>query len=203
MARNRFRPAKISEEEAMNIFRFGLSLIAVAWLVLTAAAAPVPPHVPESEGPITDFLRQRDRLPATAPPRVLQLRGDGTRFEIERMVTKYVAQTRAVEVEEAGRKKTVYSTVSIPVVTMYKQAVAMKDCKIFTVASGGKLEAVELKKVERLLRKPTAVLVGDSPTVEPRHLELVQSGTLYLVLPPAPATPVMPPDAPPIPKERE
>jgi hypothetical protein len=181
----------------MNLTRMGLGVVTV-WLALTAAAAPVPDRLPESQGPITDFLRQRDRFPSTAAPRVLRLQGDdGTAFEIERMATRSIATTRMVEVDQAGRKVAVATTVYVPVFESYKQKVAVKDCTIFTVTTGGKLEATELKKLLPRLRKPVAVLIGESAEVDPRHLELVESGTLYMVLPPGrplrmPAEPLVP-----------
>jgi hypothetical protein len=153
-------------------------------LVLLATAAPIPPRGPESEGPISDFLRLRSQLPQTPPPRIVQVGGDREVFEVHRTILRYVPETRVTTVVEDGKMRNVTTTVSIPVQTTILQRVALKDCKYFAVARGGKLDAVEAGKAMRMLRKPTSVLVSDSPEVDPRYLELVEGGTLYLVLPP-------------------
>ena len=62
----------------------------------------------------------------------------------------------------------------------------VKSCKFFTVSKEGKLEALDAAKATALLKKRTAILTGDSATVDPRHLELVKPGTRYLVIPPSP-----------------
>jgi hypothetical protein len=61
--------------------------------------------------------------------------------------------------------------------------VRAKDCKFFVVAKEGKLEAIDLKKAAARLTKPTAVLTGEGAEADPRNLEVVKPGTLYLVMP--------------------
>jgi hypothetical protein len=185
----------------VNHFRFWLAVLAVGGLGLAAVAAPAP--TPKSQGPISDFLRLRAALPPGAPPSVVAVQGDEDTLTVTHHVPVYqqVAQTVAVEVDGRTVNQTVMTTVARAVLVNAK--VALKDCKVFRVSKEGKLEAVAADKAAGLFKKKTAVLTGTSAEVDPRQLELVKPGTLYLVLPQAMNMPVeavapvpLPPKAP-------
>jgi hypothetical protein len=195
-----------------------------AWLAAASlSAAPIPTRASGSQGPISDALNARGLVPMTRPPSVQKVvMPDDASLEVHHRVlqpveveevvnvTEYRQETREAIVKQDGKDVKVLQVVTVPIVrqvvvkkvTMVpsdkvrKESVAAKNCKFFSVTSDGKLEAIEVKEAAARLKKPTAVLVGDSPEVEPRHLELVKPGTLYVVRP-APS-PVVP--APPMPK---
>jgi hypothetical protein len=160
-----------------------LALGMAACFVLTTAAAPITPSGPESKGPISDVLRMRGKLPATTPPAGMKVVLVDDILEVERWVTQYVTEARERTVVVDGKEVTEKYAVSkaVPVVT--KSKVTAKDCKFFVVAKEGKLEAIDLKKAAERLKKPTAVLTGDSAEVDPRNLEVVKPGTLYVITP--------------------
>ena len=54
------------------------------------------------------------------------------------------------------------------------------------VGKEGKLEALDADKAAALLKKSTPALLDGSSAVDPRHLELVKPGTLYITLPAEP-----------------
>jgi hypothetical protein len=165
----------------MNPSRFWLAVLAVGGVGLAAVAAPAP--TPRSQGPISDFLRLRAALPPGAPPSVVEVQGGEDTLEVTHRVPVYTHVARTVNVQVDGR--TVQQTVTSTVATaqLMKVRVALKDCKVFRVSKEGKLEAVEADKAAGLLKKKTEVLTGTSAEVDPRQLELVKPGTLYLVLP--------------------
>jgi hypothetical protein len=182
----------------MNPSRFWLAVLAFGGLGLAAVAAPAP--VPKSQGPISDFLRLRASLPPGAPPSIVEVQGGEETLTVTHRVPVYeqVAKTVAVEVDGRTVQQVVTTTVSKAVLVNAK--VALKDCKFFRVSKEGKLEAVAADKAAGLLKKKTAVLTGTSAEVDPRQLELVKPGTLYLVLPDVmnmPAEPLAPPPLPP------
>jgi hypothetical protein len=178
----------------MSTIRLGLAAAAALGLALAATAAPLPG--PQSQGPISDYLRLRGKLPATAPPHVMHVEdGDGI-LVVERFTVSYVQEVRKEIVEQDGVKKEVVVTVTRAVPVATKATATAKDCKFFQVGKDGKLEAIDYKKAAPLLKKSTAVLTGDSEEVDPRHLEVVKPGTLYLVLPPVPTEVIPPPGAP-------
>jgi hypothetical protein len=185
----------------VNFSRSWLAALAAAGLGLTAAAAP--PPAPRSQGPISDFLRHRAALPPAAPPRVVTVRGDeGTITMTHRQVVYVAAQETAI-VERDGKTVTEIRTRMVPTVHQMETRVALKDCKVFRVSKEGKLEAVARDKAAALWKKPTAVLSGTRADVDPRLLELVKPGTLYLVLPAVPTMPEVPAPVPGLPpKER-
>jgi hypothetical protein len=77
-----------------------------------------------------------------------------------------------------------------------KQLVQAKAIKSFVVTKEGKLEALEADKLADAIKKPTPVLLGESAEVDPRYLELIKPGTIYLAVPQqtgVPVTPVLPP----------
>ncbi len=220
-------PPRITFREIpMNTTSKWLALPA-AWLAAASlSAAPIPTRTPSSQGPISDALSARGLVPMTRPPSVQKvvMPDDASlevhhRFfqpvEVEEVVnqTEYRQETREAIVKRDGKDVKVLQVVTIPIfrqvvvkkVTMVpsdkvrKELVPVKSCKFFTVTSDGKLEAIEVKQAAERLKKPTAVLIGDSPVVEPRHLELVKAGTLYVVRP-APS-PVQP--APPMPRDEK
>ena len=206
----------------MSFSRRGLALLAAAWLPLAAAAVPAPISARTSQGPITDALRLRSLLPATAPPLVLPaaMVGEGVIglehhpavfMEIKRIVTRMVPVARQVteNVQLPGGKvvrRTRVVTQMVPVMQEVseriqrpgRQAAAwhlpVKSCKFFVVSKDGKLEALDTAKATALLKKRTVLLAGGSVNVDPRHLTLVKPGTLYLVFPPPPPPP--PPGSP-------
>jgi hypothetical protein len=168
--------------------------LAVAGIGLTAVAAPAP--APRSQGPISDFLRLRAALPPGAPPNVVEVRGDEQTITVTQQFVGVVPVTQAVAVERAGRTVTEVRTVQVPQVHTMQSEAAVKDCKVFRVSKESKLEAIEADKAAAQWKKPTKVLAGTSAEVDPRHLELVKPGTLYLVLP----TVMKMPEAPPVPR---
>ncbi len=165
----------------MNPFRFWLAVLAVGGLGLAAVAAPAP--TPKSQGPISDFLRLRAALLPGAPPSVVEVQGGEDSLTVTHRVPVYeqVPKTVAVEVDGRTVQQTVMTTVARAV--QVRSKVALKDCKVFRASKEGKLEAVEADKAAGLFKKKTAVLTGTSAEVDPRQLELVKPGTLYLVLP--------------------
>jgi len=167
----------------MNFSRTWLALGAVAGFALTAASAPAPAPSPPSQGPISDFLRLRGKLPQSAPPHVMPIRAEQGAIEVQRQVPQYIQEKRQTTIKRDGREASVEYIVMVPRFTMQKETVAVKDCKFFLVTRDGKLEAVETSKVAARLKKSTAVLAGECAKVDPRHLELIKPGTLYVVIP--------------------
>jgi len=180
----------------MNRSRMWLALWATTVFALTAVSAPAPAPTPVSQGPISDFLRLRGKLPHSPAPHVMRVQGGEETLEVDRRVMAYRQEVRETTVKRGEREEKVQYTVMVPVATFQKEKVAIKDCKFFTVTRDRKLEAVEVKKAATLLKKAKAVLTGESTEVDPRHLELVKPGTLYLVVPP-PQPPMPLPDRPP------
>jgi hypothetical protein len=167
-----------------------LALTVAAYFALTTKAAPIPASGPDSKGPISDALRVRGKMPATTAPRPMKVVMVDDTLEVDSWSVRPVAEERAIKVVIEGKEviqKTVVTTY-VPVVTRMK--VTAKECKFFTVVKEGKLEALDVKKAAAMLKKPTAVLTGDSAEVEPRALEVVKPGTLYLMLPAPRAMPL-------------
>jgi hypothetical protein len=181
----------------MNRTKLCLTLALAATVVLTAHAAPAP--APESQGPISDAQRLRGKVPSTAPPgstRVTMI--DENTLEVERVTYQYVAEIRTRTVEVQGKNVEVTETIGKAVPVTVQQRVPAKNVKFYTVTKDGKLDAIEAKKAAPLLKKPLAVLIGDKTEVDPRNLQIVKEGTLYLILPPPePEALVPPPFAPP------
>ena len=163
-------------------------------------AAPTP-----NPGSLEAALRLREKLPKSHPPTVSDVRYEGgeivvTRQVIEHVpermlskaqVTEYVAEqytvkigdrlevrTRAIPVVRWVEREV---TVNRAVVRSVKQKVAANSIKAFTVTKDGKLESLDRAKFLGMLTKPITVLVGDAD-VDPRHLELIRPGTIYLVI---------------------
>jgi len=182
----------------MNLSTIRLVLPAAAWLVVASAtAAPVPDRSPQSQGPISDYLRIRGKLPATEPPVATKLSLSGNTFEVEQVVYAYVQQVRERAVQQGGKVIRVTEVVTVPVARTERRQVAVKECKVFEVNREGKLEPVEAKKAAELLKEPKAVLTGQSAEIDPRHFELVKPGTLFVALP-APKAEALPPPPPPL-----
>jgi hypothetical protein len=166
----------------MNLTRMWLALAAAGTFAILTVAAPAP--APESQGPISDALRLRGKVPPGSPPvgtRVTMI--DDNTIEVDRVSMQYVSEARQVEVEKDVKTETRTEIVTRAVPTSYRERVAAAKCKFYTVTKDGKLETLEGKKAAALLKKPIAVLTGDSAEVDPRHLEMVKPGTLYLILP--------------------
>lgn len=94
------------------------------------------------------------------------------------------------QVRERERIVQVPFMMAVPV--LRKRTANLTDCRFFTVTRAGKLEPIEAGLAVKRLAEPTAVLTGSQPEIDPRHLELVKPGTLYLVRPTAPAGPIAP-----------
>ena len=90
-------------------------------------------------------------------------------------------------------KRVVMSIVSVPRTVR----VQLDGLKFFTVTAEGKLEAIDAAKATEMLKHKTPVLSGDGADVDPRNLELVKAGTLYLVIPPHWLEPIPQPLFPP------
>jgi hypothetical protein len=179
----------------MNLLRV-LLVPAAAWLAAGALlAAPIPDRTP-SQGPISDFLRQRDNLPTTPAPTAIKFELRGDTLEATEHRVQYVPQVRQRFIQADGVNRVVTETVTVPVATVVKRAVAVKDCKFFTVTDA-KLRPLDLDRAKAMLKEPTAILTGTTAEVDPRHLEMVKPGTLYLVVPPAgPMVEPIPPRVP-------
>src|SRR5262245_28253271 len=108
---------------------------------------------------------------------------DEDKIEVELRVATYVTEVRQTTRQRDGREEKIQYTVTVPRFTFQKATLAVKDCKFFEVTRDGSLEVVQAKKAVARLKKPTAVLTGEGCDVDPRHLQLVRPGTLYLVLP--------------------
>jgi hypothetical protein len=167
-----------------------LALTVAAYFALTTRSAPIPASGPDSKGPISDALRVRGKMPATTAPQPTKVVMVDDTLEVSRWVTRSeaVEQTRKVVVDGKEVEER-YVTVRMVPVAMAMRVVA-KECKFFTVVKEGKLEALDVKKAAAMLKKPTAVVTGDSAEVDPRVLEVVKPGTLYLMLPTPRAMPV-------------
>ena len=167
----------------MNFSRSWLAALAAAWLGLTAAAAPAPAPAPKSLGPISDFLRLRAALPPAEPPRVVEVRGDEETITVTHRLVHFVPVTQKATIERGGETVEQIRTIMVPQAQRMEAKVAVKDCKLFRVSKEGKLDAVEADKAAALWKKPTNALSGTRADVDPRLLELVKPGTLYLVVP--------------------
>jgi hypothetical protein len=174
-----------------------LTAATAACLALPAAAAPAP--APSSPGPISEAVRLSGIVPRTAPPLASRAvaAGEGV-IELELRTMTYVAEAVTENVATPDGKVvpvTRFVTKTVPqAVTV---AVKADGVKFFTVTKDGKLEALDAAKAAGLLKKRTAVLTGESADVDPRNLELVKPGTLYLVLPRLDFETPPPPPAPP------
>jgi len=113
-------------------------------------------------------------------------RPDGKVGQVSRTVKTMVAQYKEVE-----------TTAYVPLWSTERKPVPVKACKFFVVTKDGKLEALDVEKATARLKKKTVVLTGDTTEVDPRRLELIKPGTLYLIVSPSPppAPPREQPDA--------
>jgi hypothetical protein len=199
----------------------------MALLVVNVPAAPVPEGVPPSQGPITDYLRQRGELPGTESPTPTKAALRGNSIQVTTIAFESRAETRAVKVkvpvtitvqEERERivqrdgrdvkekyvvtvpktvEKEVVQTVTVVVQVAVPRVTLMpvQNCKFFTVTREGKLEKIDAEKATGVLNKDAAVLSGPTAEVDPRYLERIKPGTLYLVFEIAgPIVPVAPQD---------
>jgi hypothetical protein len=95
----------------------------------------------------------------------------GDRVEIrERTVSQPVV--RWVERQTVATK---------PVIRTVPCQVSANAIKAFVVTKEGKLEPLAQAKLLDALAKPTRVLTGQAD-VDPRHLELIRAGTIYVVI---------------------
>jgi hypothetical protein len=192
----------IEEETLMSLSKFGLAALIVAGVVLTAMAAPAP--APRSQGPISDFLPRRAALPPGAPPTVVSVQGDDDHITMTHQKVVFVPVTQAVQVDRDGKTVTEVRTTLVHKVYSMQTRGAVKDYKVFRVSKEGKLEALEADKAAARWKKPTEALIGTSADVDPRQLELIKPGALYLVLPRvANMAEVVPVPQPPMPVPKE
>jgi hypothetical protein len=168
------------------------------------------PDRPPSGG-IAAALRVRDRVPASMPPAAstavlkdgaLEVAVQVPRMEVVKQlvavqVMVMVPVTQEVEVNVNGRieKRVVTVTKAVPrqemrevvvhraVPVFEKRTVAVKSVKSFVVTQQGRLEALDAAQLPEKFKQATPVLIGAGPDVDPRHLELIRPGTVYLVLP--------------------
>ncbi|HVS35700.1 MAG TPA: hypothetical protein VMS17_08960 [Gemmataceae bacterium] len=172
----------------MNKQITALALAAAAWFPLSAAAAPAPE--PSSEGPISDALGLRGRLPSTPPPTAgAAIAAEKGGVNLEVTVAIAISQEVVVNVPELSPDgKTVKTVQQKRVVTSMVpetriERIQADAVKFFTVGRDGKLESIDSAKALGMLKQFTPVLYGQPAEVDPRNLEQVKPGTLYLVLP--------------------
>jgi hypothetical protein len=170
-----------------------------AVFALPAVAAPVPVGTPASQGTISDYLRLRETIPQTTAPHAgpAVMVGDGT-LEMERRIMVYVPVTEVMTVQQDGKNVQVARTTYRTTAKVEMVRVKVDGCKFFSVTKEGKLEALETAKATGMLKKRTAILAGEGCEVDPRHLELIKPGTLYLLVP-QPEPTLNPPPIPPLP----
>jgi hypothetical protein len=177
----------------------GLALASAAWFALSAGAAPAP--TAPSEGPISDALALRGVLPKTPPPTAsVAVVPEMGVIELGRVVLVPVAkEVTETVVGPDGKQEQVKRVVTETVPQTTTVRVKAESVKFFTVTRDGKLDALDAAKAAAMLKQRMPVLTGDSPDVDPRALELVKPGTLYLVPPPPepelPHVPPLPPGA--------
>jgi hypothetical protein len=159
--------------------------LSAAWLALADVAPAAPAPTPGSEGPITDALRLREKMPPGAPPSVMAVSmPDAGTLEVERRTMVYVTKIVEEIIMMDGKQVKVQRAVSEPVSQVHREKVEAKACKFFTLGKEGKLESLDAAKAAPMLKKSTPVLTGDRAEVDPRHFEMVKPGTLYVVVPP-------------------
>ena len=164
------------------------------------------PEAPALTG-IGGILRMPDKLPRSFPPTLstvvlnlgditLMLQAIETKTEAMRVrdtVDRQVPYVVTVNVNGRIEQRTAYRTVTELVerevhvttarVRLVKQTVPAEKIKAFTVTKAGKLEAISNATLVEMLAKPTPALIGDAD-LDPRHLELIRPGTLFLAIPP-------------------
>ncbi len=143
-------------------------------------------------GSIAEVLRLRDQLPRTqvnVSEAVLQ---DG-KIDVSRQTVVQVPVSTVVEViGPDGNKVQMVTTTMVTQARQTKFSVEAKAIKSFSVTKDGKLEPLDADKLADLLKKPAAVLVGETADVDARSLELIKPGTVYLAVPPALSQPLPP-----------
>jgi hypothetical protein len=180
-----------------------LALAAVVGLALVATANAKPFDADKKDdapadapGSIGAILRMRDKLPRGSAPTTSEVVLKDDMLEVTRQVMYQTLVTEEVIMEQDGKPVKAIRTVTVPRIELVKQGVAVKAIKSFVVTKEGKLEALDAEKLADAIKKPTRVLLGDSAEVDPRYLELIKPGTIYLAVPQqtgAPVTPVIPP----------
>jgi hypothetical protein len=108
---------------------------------------------------------------------------DKETITVTHRLVHFVPQTQKATIVRGGETVEEVRTIMVPQTSLREAKVAVKECKLFQVSKEGKLDAVEADKAAALWKKPTHVLSGSRADVDPRLLELVKPGTLYLVLP--------------------
>jgi hypothetical protein len=104
---------------------------------------------------------------------------DGKIREEDRVVMRQV--TRQVE-----------RTITVPraVVRVVQDRLDLRGAKALQLDKEGKLQPLEATRLPNLISKGGLVMTVDSPDVDPRHLELLRPGTVFLVNPRAPLLPM-------------
>jgi hypothetical protein len=201
----------------MSMPRMGWALPVAALGLLTTTALPAgEPGAPP--GGIAALLRARQLLPRGTLPTVSEvvLKGDQVTLTRQRfayqsvpmrykvVVYEYVSTLEEVTVLVNGRpekqkrevvkaipreqERTTNVTQVFP--QLERQTVALASLRAFVVGPQGKLEPLDRDRLAGLLRKGRPALVGDTDDIDPRFLELVRPGVVYLSVspthPPAP-----------------
>ena len=170
-----------------------------------------PGDAPPSKGSIQAAVQKRDKLPLTFPPGTAEVVLKDGAIHLTRQVLVYVtvskeftvqvtqlvpyAQTIEVKVGDRLEKREItkykpvlreekrVATFYDPIAKSEKQTIAVKSIKAFVVNKDGKLDALAAAKLLDLIAKPTRVLVGEDADLDPRHVELIRAGAIYLALP--------------------
>ncbi len=180
----------------------------------------VPPPKPAG---IQAILRGRDKLPQSFPPTAAEVTAKDGAIVITRQVVGHIpvakeftvqvvhlvpfAETIDVKIDDRIEKREVTKYKEVVreekrVATFFEpiwvdnKTVAVKSIKAFVVSKDGKLDPLAGTKLLDMIAKPTRVLVGEGADVDPRHLELIRAGTIYLAFPKATAPEDGPPERP-------
>jgi uncharacterized protein (TIGR03000 family) len=172
---------------------------------------------------IQAILRGRDKLPQSFPPTAADVTAKDGAIVITRQVVGHIpvakgytvlvvhlvpfAETIEVKVGDRLEKREVTKYKEVKreekrVATFYEpiwvdnKTIAVKSIKGFVVNKDGKLDALAGAKLLDMIAKPTRVLVREGADVDPRHLELIRTGTIYLAFPKATAPEDGPPERP-------
>jgi hypothetical protein len=129
---------------------------------------------------IAAILRLRAKLPAATAPHFMRAEIKGGFIDLPQAEFAVVDRKVAVKVGDRIEERVEKATVTRHVMVRMD----VKAVKAFLVSKEGKLEPLAPGRLHNLLNKSTLVLAGDSADVDPRHLELIRTGTIFLLLPP-------------------
>jgi hypothetical protein len=127
---------------------------------------------------------------------VAEFTKDGVLMASHPVIVSVTYGTKVINVERPdGKAEPVTTAFAIPSIQLVTEKIDLKAIKSFVVTKDGKLEKLDTVKLPDMLKKPTPVLVGARDDGDPRLLELVRPGTIYLSIPPRLLDP--PPETPP------